>query len=103
MALPWRLEWRDRFRSLLSVEALPGDYSDPALSPDGRSVAYVAEGGVWLLDVPRGTRTRLTFEEVDHYSPAWSPDGAWVAYPADKEQVAGGEIYRRPSSGLGER
>jgi serine/threonine protein kinase/Tol biopolymer transport system component len=103
LALPWRLEWRDRSGSLLSVEALPGDYSDPALSPDGRSVAYVAEGGVWLLDVPRGTRTRLTFEEVDHYSPAWSPDGAWVAYPADKEQGAGGEIYRRPSSGLSER
>ena len=103
-ALPWRLEWRDRTGRLLSVEGREGDYSQPELSHDGRWVAYV-EGiaTVWVLDLVRGTRTRLTFEESDHYSPTWSPDGDWVAYSADKTEGAGADIYRRRSSGLGER
>jgi Tol biopolymer transport system component len=85
------------------VAAPEGDYTDAALSPDGRRVAHVAGNTtVWILDLARGTNTRLTFDDGDHYSPTWAPHGDWVAYAADKLGEAGGEIRRRRSSGLGE-
>jgi dipeptidyl aminopeptidase/acylaminoacyl peptidase len=54
------------------------------LSPDGRFVAArVAEADnrdIWLTDVVRGTRTRLTFaDDADDY-PAWSPDLERIYY-----------------------
>jgi serine/threonine-protein kinase len=58
--------------------AQPG-MAAPALSPDGRRVAYVAlqdaTPAVWLLDLARGTRSRLTNGTQAEGAPAWSPDG----------------------------
>ena len=103
-ALPWRLEWRDRSGRLVSEAAREGEYDWPALSPDGRKVAYVADNHtVWVLDLLRGTNTRLSFGEVDHYSPSWSSNGDWLAYAADKLKEPAGNIFRRRSSGLGEK
>jgi Tol biopolymer transport system component len=101
--LPWRLEWRDRSGRLVSEAAPEGEYSYPALSPDGQRVAYVADHVVWVLDLARGTSTRLSYEEVDHYHPSWAPDGHWVYFVADRGREKGQELLRRPSSGLGER
>ena len=101
--LPWRLEWRDRSGKLLYEAAPEGKYFDPALSPDGRRVAYVTDNiTVWILDLARGTNSRLSFEAVDHYSPTWAPHGDWLAYAVLKQREAGSEIRRRRSSGLGE-
>ena len=103
-SLPWRLEWRARSGKLLSVAA-KGDYADAALSRDGRRIAYVANNiTVWILDLVRGTHTRITFDDVDHWSPAWAPEGDWIAYAANKRSGGtGSEIIRRQPSGLGER
>ena len=102
-ALPWRLEWRDRAGKLLTAATDEGDYDFPALSPDGSRVAYVAGNmTVWVLDLARGVRTRLTFAESDHYSPTWGPGGTWLAYSADSRHGATGTIVRRRSSGLGD-
>jgi Tol biopolymer transport system component len=102
---PWRLEWRERSGRLLSVAAPEERYFDLALSPDGRRVAYVADSlAVRVRDLVRGTDSRLTFEEVDHYTPAWSPQGDWVAYAADRPGgETGSEICRRRASGLEDR
>ncbi|MBT5875562.1 MAG: hypothetical protein HOH43_19220, partial [Candidatus Latescibacteria bacterium] len=58
--------------------------SDPALSPDGRSVAVSAwEPGQdiapWVYDVTRGSRIRLMAGIGGSTEPAWSPDGRQVA------------------------
>lgn len=34
---------------------------------------------LWGLDLGRGTNTRLSFDNVDHFSPTWAPRGNWVA------------------------
>ena len=50
----------------------------PALSPDGRSVAFAAASGgrrqVWVRLVAGGAPLALTTDDVDHYAPRWSPD-----------------------------
>jgi hypothetical protein len=52
----------------------------PAVSPDGRVVAFqVIRNGVWLLNVSDGTMRRL-IEDPSAEEFAWSPDGRRLAY-----------------------
>ena len=56
----------------------------PALSAGGRRIVYSQRDGdhrdLWIQDVERDTRTRLTFEPGDEWFPSWSPDGERVVY-----------------------
>lgn len=58
--------------------------SEPALSPDGRTVAYAAETNgrrdVWISDVGGGPALRLTADGDSNGSPAWFPDGSALAF-----------------------
>jgi hypothetical protein len=50
------------------------------LSPDGRRVA-VSRGtpsDLRVLDLERGTQSRLAFEPQEERSPVWSRDGRWI-------------------------
>ena len=69
------------------------DYAaSPALSPDGRSLAFVRSKGVyahtlWLLPVtaelePAGEQVRLTEELFTATHLAWTPDGARIVFSA---------------------
>ena len=70
-----------------STEAIgqpqPGMLS-PALSPDGQRVAvWSNESGnpdIWIHDLVRSTKTRLTFDEGAELNPMWSPSGGEIAY-----------------------
>ncbi|MDT8067905.1 MAG: protein kinase [Terriglobia bacterium] len=73
-----------------------------ALSPRGDRVALQIDTGIndiWVLDLARGVRTRLTFGPTGNTIPVWSPDEKWIAYSSFR--VSGGGIYRRPSDGSG--
>jgi len=56
----------------------------PTLSPDGSRVAVMGTegevGNIWVYDIARGTRTRLTFGNATDWDPAWTADGSHVAY-----------------------
>ena len=52
----------------------------PALSPDGKQLAFVYRGDIWLAPSAGGHATPLTQHlEADAY-PLFSPDGQWVAF-----------------------
>jgi Tol biopolymer transport system component len=57
--------------------------TDPAWSPDGRTLAYVSdEAGkpdLWLHDLAAGTHRRLTNAPGAAVLPAWSPDASQLA------------------------
>jgi Tol biopolymer transport system component len=62
-----------------------GVYYDPALSPDGTTIAVAGFGigmsDIWLADPRRGTRTRMTFDErTNAVLPRWSPEGREIAF-----------------------
>ena len=78
----------------------------PALSPDGKLLAYASDRGgdgkldLWLRQVAGGESVRLTHHEADDYDPAFSPDGTKIAFRSERE---GGGIYLVSALGGEER
>jgi Tol biopolymer transport system component len=62
----------------LTTGQTAGD-APPDLSPDGTKVAYIANGGVWLMPITGGSATQLT-KGPGGYAPAWSPKGNEIVY-----------------------
>lgn len=69
---------------LTRLTQTPWDDQTPAVSPDGKKLAYSSrQNGYWdlyVLDLETGQRTRLTDTPEYEASPSWSPDGQWVAF-----------------------
>jgi Tol biopolymer transport system component len=57
------------------------------------------QNDVWVLDLARGIRTRLTFGPVSNGFPVWSPDGKWIIYNSDRNGHS--TFFRKPSDGSG--
>jgi Tol biopolymer transport system component len=81
----YTLVWRNRVGELLETIGQPQPaMSLPALSPGGQRIAVTSnESGnsdIWLHDLARSTKTRLTFDEAPESNPSWSPSGREVSY-----------------------
>ncbi len=87
------------------AENLP--FYGSSLSPDGKHLAIILgeqKRDVWVFDLARGTRVRLTFDAFIHQMPSWSPDGKKVAYITDagSSAVFGSALYAKPANGSGQ-
>ena len=67
------------------------------LSPDGTKAALKEGGDVWIHNLQRGTRARLTSASTSNHLPLWSSDGAQVIFGSNR----GGDwdIYSQPADG----
>lgn len=104
--------------ALKPLTSTPEPKSELQLSPDGRAVAYVSKGQVWVVAVAGGEPVQLTHDPVgpgdprgatDHH-PLWNPKGKWILYESGQKGfnelyvvsedgktlnlLAGTEIYR---------
>jgi dipeptidyl aminopeptidase/acylaminoacyl peptidase len=68
--------------------------SEPALSPDGKWVAYTVTtpdlennknlSDIWIASIDGKTQRLLTTHPAKDSKPAWSPDGKWLAFVSDR-------------------
>ncbi len=81
------------------------DYRSPRFSRDEtRVVASIVDPGtsksdVWVMDVARGTSTRLTFDPEHDWNPFWSPDDRRVYFSSARAGRV--DVFAKSSSGTG--
>ncbi|MFG2193630.1 amidohydrolase family protein [Streptomyces sp. NPDC048639] len=61
--------------------------ADPALSPDGRTVAFRALNALWLLPVG-GRPKKIAADGYFNAAPDWAPDGRSLVYVSDRAGTA---------------
>jgi eukaryotic-like serine/threonine-protein kinase len=84
----WRVPARPSDRSeWVQLTQFPDPLHQPALSPDGRKLAFVrglsdfaASGQIYVKTLPDGAPVQLTHDNLQKISPAFSPDGDLIAY-----------------------
>lgn len=61
---------------------LADEGTQPAFSPDGKQLTYVADRSIWVLDVTSGRRRSLSSPPTGKSDrrPCWSPDGRRLAF-----------------------
>jgi eukaryotic-like serine/threonine-protein kinase len=75
-----------------------GVEESPAISPDGKSVAFVARVNgrkqIWVRLLAGGAPLQLTKDDADHESPRWTPDSSSLIYfLPDPSPVEPGTIW----------
>jgi Tol biopolymer transport system component/DNA-binding winged helix-turn-helix (wHTH) protein len=99
------LQWFDRNGKGLGIVGEPADYSNPALSPDSSKLAVSIRDpqtktrDIWIFDLVRGGKTRLTFDPADDLDCVWSPDGTRIAFTSDRAGQR--NIYWKLADGSG--
>lgn len=62
---------------------------EPAVSPDGRSIAFVSsrdgDAEVYVMRADGSEQRRLTAFHTDDWAPAWSPDGRTIAFLSNRD------------------
>src|SRR5262245_48573876 len=71
--------------------------NNPALSPDGKLLAFDWNGDIWLVGADNGEARPLTLHSGRDSQPAFSPDGSEVAFISDRE--GGSQVFVVPVAG----
>jgi len=90
-------------QKIIPFTTFPGSESNPAISPDGKQIAFAWRGesgenvDIYVKLVGAGESLRLTSEPAIERNPVWSPDGSQIAFL--RESPGSGSIYVVPSLG----
>jgi serine/threonine-protein kinase len=89
----------DREGKAEPVASFKAPFFAPRFSPDGQRIVYVSEGmecHIWVLDLNRGTASKLTSEGLSQFV-AWTPDGRRIIF--DWLNTGVPNIYWQPVDG----
>ena len=65
--------------------------AEPAVSPDGREIAFVAAGDIWTVPAAGGDARLLVSHPAAESRPMYSPDGSRIAFVSTR--TGNGDIY----------
>ncbi len=97
------LVWIDHGGKRLGSVGESGEFSNPALSPDGKKLVVsrtdpqIKTRDLWLYDFGNGAFSRFTFNTADETNPVWSPDGSRIAFDAFHDGVI--DLYEKEIAG----
>ena len=100
------MTWFDRQGVRLGTIGGAADYSNPALSPDGRLLAVSKRDpstrfrAIWVYDLIRGVSSKLTIDAWDNTNPAWSADSRRIAFTSKRSGDR--DVYMRAADGSGQ-
>src|SRR5262249_52536618 len=102
-----QLGWIDRAGKPLESIGATGPYQNhPRLSPDGKRVvvarmdAKTRRQDIYVIDLTRGTESRLTFDPADDTLPIWSHDGNRIVWASNRTGTH--QLYQKLASGVGQ-
>ncbi len=84
-----------------------GNFTNASLSADGRRAAVTlpepnrSTSDIWVVDLARGVRNRLTGPEGDEQSAVWTPDGTRIIFSSRRPTDPQFAVYARAPAGAG--
>jgi Tol biopolymer transport system component/DNA-binding winged helix-turn-helix (wHTH) protein len=75
------VRWLDASGNDRPLLTIPGNYLSPTISPDGRRLALISSGDIWVYDLQHSAMVRLTFGGGCG-NPLWTADGRYVVFRA---------------------
>jgi Tol biopolymer transport system component/predicted Ser/Thr protein kinase len=95
--------WMDAAGKFTPLRETPGNYDNPAISPDGKRLAMDITNGnrtdIWVYEWERDTLTRLTFKGDANFDPVWTPDGQRIVYESTEKGKVGNLWWIRADGG----
>jgi Tol biopolymer transport system component len=90
--------WKVELASGQTTRITPGDFMQPAVSPNGHRIAYWAlpatteaprkfsgnDRDLWTTRLDGGDPVRVTDDAATDWSPTWSPDGRFLYFASDR-------------------
>lgn len=70
---------------------------NPAVSPDGKRLAFAWQNDIWTVDSDGGSATRLTIHAANDNAPRFSPDGEQLYFTSNR--TGRDQIYSIPVEG----
>jgi Tol biopolymer transport system component len=106
LSLQGMLTWFGRDGTVTGTADVEGDHPDFRLSPDGKLLATslldpkTSTTDVWINDLERGSRLKLTRGGQISAAAIWSPDSARVVFRTNRTGAV--ELFRRSAGGSGD-
>ncbi len=69
----------------------------PAISPDGKTIAFTYKGDIYRVPAAGGTAVPLTLSDAHDFMPVWSHDGRQIAFASDR--FGNFDIFIMPAEG----
>jgi eukaryotic-like serine/threonine-protein kinase len=96
--------WLDRHGTVRGTLGDVGFYQGMSLSPDGTQALMSYQShlqpsshlDVWLLDIPRGMKTRVTMGQGENVTPIWSHDGLRIIFSSNRAGLM--DLYEKSAS-----
>jgi Tol biopolymer transport system component len=90
--------WVDRSGAVTPVTDKPQAMADLALSPDGTRIAVDTEEALWVIDLRRGSKMRLTQDnETANFYPIWIRHGTQIIFASNRDGEW--DLYTAPANG----